>query len=203
MKTTILLVIALFVSLNIQGQVDTLVIGNKFYPLNTIESAFVMTNALICLPTEYESFNKRVQIPYAKQDSCDYFYTRDDEGATTHYRRRIQNDFDPNRSIYCHSFIDTIRIDVSGFYNLNLFIKSNQGSVHFSATTIYKLFDGVMTKYRFENFNVSDFFECFSTYYYLKQEELESTSFIVDGLYYRKGLATYFLDRQFLVIIAF
>ncbi|MES2591219.1 MAG: hypothetical protein V4608_04990 [Bacteroidota bacterium] len=191
-----------------QSKADTLFVGNnktilkKVKPFHTI-----FQDGPVQLASEYSEIDNKAEFNFIAWNDTSYISSYDDQngsnGQTTFVNVRLGDHTKSNFTFYMSHFVDTISVEAKMLGKLQLFIKSNGHKVFLCAVKIYELRNGVMQTYSntFSPegyvFNYFDFPELDS----IEIDRRKSTTYILTDLYYIRGKETYFLDRQYVILI--
>ena len=211
LRTIILLIIT--INSFAQVKIDTLFIGNKKYPLKKTSIYHLYETGSVSLPSEYQKitnyFNGKIVKYKECLDSIDRVEIIEDgpeEMNGTEIMVRIPRDKQlPHQDVDLFCFVDTLKITYKEFSNFKLFIKSNNRKTYFSAFKVNYLYKDTLGEVNFRNIFSGDIFSFWNTNNAsLTDEELiklKQTTFILRGLFYVRKNATYYLDREFIILI--
>lgn len=107
----------------------------------------------------------------------------------------------PGETYYLASLLDTITIPYTGFGKDEPYIKSGKQKIYFTGAVADALYEGTIVRWIYAYMLAGNIF----SYWEWPGESDESierrkhTTFILRDLIYRKGNATYYLDRQFVI----
>ena len=191
-----------------QIKVDTLFIGTLKYPLKKSKIFRVYQSGPVDLPSEYEQFknyNTAKTIKYAYlSDSIDAVELLDDGTKICVRKPRSCKDKYWDNQLNLYSFADTIKLTYNQFSTLKPYIKSNGSKINFYSSKISCLLNDTLTEIEHRNVKDGEIFAYWIPYSKLPDIEvnrIRQTTFILQDLYYLKNNATYYLDRQFIIIL--
>lgn len=187
-----------------QLSVDTLVIANSKFPIKRAKT-YIHQWGKLALPCEYEELEKTINVFYKSDADTVYGIYSEDKFGGDVVVAVLNNSYDTSRVKYTRveGFIDTVYIKLSEFKKLKPFIKSKKGNVNFFRAEVYALKNDSLTSYSHYLRPNGDIFSFWADTWFsvASDEDIKRTTFIVKDLYYRKGLTTYYFNREFIVIV--
>lgn len=184
-----------------QQSADTLVIGKYKFPLlKTKTNYYGYQHGTINLPIEYKELKKELQAPY-KLFSDSVSYHEIDLNGNEYLIRKIEKKVQKEGSyIYLSSFLDTIKIKAEGMKDLKPYIKRNTEKIYFSAIKMLHYNNAIISEYYSPHITDGRLFQIFG-FTDSDFQKHKNSSFIITNLYYRKGLSTFYFNRQFIILL--
>ncbi|MES2678624.1 MAG: hypothetical protein V4635_02010 [Bacteroidota bacterium] len=105
---------------------------------------------------------------------------------------------------HLYSFIDTIKINVKEFGLQRPFIKSKNKKIYFCSSKIDVIKNDTISSVKHDPIPDGRVFSFWDDGYLAKEADYNSrkkAKYILKDLYYRKGDATYFFDRTFVIVL--
>jgi hypothetical protein len=194
-----------------QTKSDTLFIGNKKVLLLKRPKLFYSRNdGPVMLPSEYISiwnYDSKLGVKYQQlSDSSEIQEMDEDENRIVITIKKYRYDTVKAGSHKLYSFVDTVFIDAKSFTEFKPFIKVNGKKIYFCAASIYTLKDGILYEYLNRMaldgrlLNIWDNWQPWEPINLKEIENIKATTYILEDLFYIKNKATYYLDRQFIII---
>ncbi len=181
---------------------DTLHFGNKKYPLQKVKKSYsVFQPNIPYVPIEYKEHQHELRVTHTSKYDSSYTFEDGDNGESFMVMKPASKNSVEYLSLYLGSFLDTIRIKSEELYNLKIYITSKGKRIPFSAFRMVNSKNGVGAEFTAGYIASGDLFRLFDFFNegYRKQQFKNSTFFITD-LYYRRGDAIYFFDRDFIIL---
>lgn len=187
---------------------DTLFIANKKYPLTRTKTFLNGRSGTVDLPSEYKEIKSDLTFLYNKDNDSTYMISYDNEGNqytviasgpdSCSLRRK-------DKLIYhLYSFIDTIKIKVKEFGPQRPFIKSKNKKIYFCSSKIDVIKNDTISCVKHDPIPDGRVFSFWDDGYQAKEADYnfrKQAKYILKDLYYRKGDATYFFDRTFVIVL--
>ncbi len=203
------LILILISTIKIQAQLntDTLFIGHQKVLLRKSRIFHINSqNGPVNLPSEYkktQDYSSNLSIKYkAKTDSSNSITFYDDGTKLSVIKPNMNQSTGGHINLY--SLVDTIKITLIEFCNFKPYIKSNLRKTYFFASKVSYLYHdtlGIIEYINIPNGDLSMFWNPCGSYSKNISDKLKQTTFILQELYYVKSNATYYLDREFIILI--
>lgn len=206
MKQILIVFLSLFITCVSYAQlsVDTLVIAGNKFSIKKIPT-YIYPWAKLPLPCEYEKLDNSVSLQYKTDADTTYGVTHEYEfgGDLLIAVMGKSNDTSDIKYIHLNNFLDTFVVSKNNLGTLKPYIKSKNDTIRFFCAKVSGLKDGCLTIYDHELRPYGDIFSFWADSWgkNVTKEDLTKTTFIVEDIYYRKGLTTYYFNRQFIVIV--
>jgi hypothetical protein len=199
---------------------DTLRMGNKSYILNRTKTFYpdisFDLDSPISLPSQYTKSEKKLTFNYIFEDCCKNYlrYNEYTSGlgdintvitkiwSCDSIRWLCDSTYRPTPTTFTiESFIDTIIVKLGEKLEFNSYIISNRKKIIFTGYEMIEINKGILSHLFCNNSNDGELFSAWSSLGLPdKPNELKKSTFIINKLYYRRGDATYRLDKQFVVL---
>ncbi len=191
-----------------QVKVDTLIIGSKKYPLKKTKIFRVYQTGLIDLPSEYKKFkdyNKKTTVDFKfKSDTTDAISVLEDGSEVWVKKYGSCNNSYSDKYINLFSFADTVKVTYKEFSTLKPYIKTSDSRIYFYSSKISCIYNDTLNEVAHRNMTNGDIFAYWHSYQTLSDSEInkiKQTTFILQDLYYLKKYSTFYLDREFIIIV--
>lgn len=181
--------------------------GPKKYCLKKTKIFHPFQSGPVYLPSEYESirkYDKEIDINYKVPADTLARISYDDDGNEIWVKIMPSEKQPYNRYITLYSFADTVKLAFKEFCDFSPYIKSNNKKRYFCSYKINYLYKdtlGEVTHLNMFGSNIFSFWRPNSIISDNEKDKLKQTYFILTDLYYTKGNATYFFDREFIIVI--
>lgn len=190
------------------SQTDTLFVGSKKYPLQKTKVFYndMHIDFPISLPIEYKPLKKNVFIGFNREDRRENFIEVDtnENEIIIGLVRPDSTDCNNSTAVSLRNFLDTIFVTNNEFSNLVIKIKSKGKWLPLCNYNIYGICDSVLQITHYTNISANTYYyaNLFNSSIYTSEIEVrKKTTYIIKDLYYRRGNATYYLNRQFVVLV--
>jgi hypothetical protein len=201
------ILIFLFCFFSVVGfsQTDTLVFDTFHYPLKKTKVFYSDNQKIIpTLPSEYISKQNRKSALHYKcksRNSYEFFDTED--GASIAVLKGLIDSLyrcEPDSMVF-PNILDSIAINTKQLFAEQVYpyIKSQKNRYNFCSAKIYRLKNDSLVECDL-NFMYSSLYIDFD-FDNLRLPNPNGASYLITNLYYRKGKATYFLDKSIIVTI--
>jgi hypothetical protein len=190
-----------------QSKTDTLIIGHKKYALRKSNIYHPVQYGPVSLPSEYDkiqNFNKGIMVNYKASSDTTVVIEDMDDGSQVMIKKTNSYRLENGGYFNMYSFLDTIKLTLNEFCKIKPYIKSNNAKINFLASKVNYLYKDTLGEIEYRYLSDGDMFSfwnsCFSLSD-LEKNKLKQTVFIVHDLYYVRKNATYYLDREFIIVI--
>jgi hypothetical protein len=196
-----LALIVIVTSLHSQNVSDTLVIGKYRFPLTRTKAHYdAYQPGVVNLPSEYTDVKNEVRIPYKFfSDSISVFEV--DKDGNQYWvlkpEKRVQ---EPDAYTYLPYFLDTVKLKAEDLQYLKPYIKQKTGKVYFTAIRLLNQVDTTITEYLSGSIYKGELFSVLGVIYG-DFKKLKNSSILITDSYYRKGNATYYFNRNLIILL--
>lgn len=201
-----ILILVFFFAVNLVfSQTDTLFIAGKKYPLQKRDRVvYGGRSDKVLLPNQYVDIDHKISIPYVHwSDSIsEQAVDPDDNIVEVKVWKKSCDTSNASSSYALYEFLDTISINASAIEKFKPYIKTKRGVYYFRAANILELRNGIINQYKHTHCPDGNILDVMSIKNLFTYEKYKGTvTYIIDDLYYTINEATYYLNRQFIVLV--
>lgn len=189
-----------------QQKYDTLVIASKKYPLQKTKMFRNSSqDGSVLLPSEYKELRNSLNLKVKDLADTIREIFNDEDGNEIQLSRWSGRKYseDDTLELYMHSIVDTLKVKIEEFSNLNPYIKVGTKRIYFNSGKVLQFRNGgiktIVHTFKSDGI-IFSYWESNSVSNLSNKGFLKGTTFILKDLYYTKGNATYYLDREFVII---
>lgn len=206
-KLTILLIILTFASFG-QSNSDTLFFANKKYPLIRTKTFLNGYSNPIDLPSEYVQIKSEISFQYNTYNDSTYHISYDDQGnqftVIVAGDNRCTSRRNEKTIYYLTSVVDTIKIKAKDLGVQKPYIKTKSKKVFFCSSKVEVIYNDTIKSFHHDPIldgKVFSYWDDNYRNYEINYDLRKSAIYILRDLYYRKGDATYYFDRTFVIML--
>ena len=193
-----------------QAKFDTLFIGKFKFPLEKVKLYHPYQAGPINLPSEYKDLGDYMNL--SKELSFKYKYDNDttigvniDDDGNEIITSRWECSYNSSqvKTYYLSCFVDTIHVKLADFSKQSLYIKSNNKRMYIASAKIDAVKNDTIRELQYFNSKDGKVFSYWNSTFFTESERtaMKLSKYILRDFYYRKGEATYYLNRKFVIII--
>lgn len=204
---TILLFVLTFVSFG-QNNSDTLFIANEKFPIIRTKTFLNGYSSTIDLPSEYKQIKSEISFQYNSDSDSTYHVSYDDSGnqitVVVVGSDPCSSSQNNKRMYYLNSFLDTLRIKAKDFGRQKPYIKSKSKKIFFCSSRVDVIRNDTIQSVHHDPISDGKVFSYWDDNYgdqRINYDFSKSSKYILRDLYYRKGEATYYFDRTFVILL--
>ena len=201
-KTAFVLFILCVQNCLAQYGTDTLYFGNKIFSLQRVKVNYNgFQPDFVQLPNEYQEIKSAVRVPYISTSDTIFAFGDDSDGNSYLVLKPTKKEFSNGHDIYLSSFLDTIKVKVEELHQLKIYIKSKGKKISFTGFKMLHNCEGILTEYESGHMTTGNLFSPFELALNVSSKKnYKKSTLLITDLYYQRGNATYYFDRNFIIM---